>query len=153
MKYAIIKEGFNRDGSYSLFIEQEFESKEDGMVWQTPICMIYSTVSDEYDSMSDEYKKDVSKEDHDKENQERISDHSNKIAMLTNGSEKQREEIIQDLLIQHRVALKQSGHLDEDHKTHLKTLSEEEVRAELEAMPKDAEIVKVKQYKILQEKN
>lgn len=149
MKYAILKEGYNEDGNYELVVEQEFESKEVGRVWQTPIIMIYSTKADDYEIMPDEYKKEFSKEQHDKKESDRLLDHSNKIDILSNGSEKEREGIIQGLLEEHRVALKQAGHLDDDHKSHLKTLSEEEVKAELEARASQSEYVKVKEYKTI----
>jgi len=146
-KYAILKEGFNADGTYSLFLEQEFESKESGRVWNTPIMMIYSTKADNYDDMSEEYKLETSREAHDQANLTRINDHAEKIGILVNGNEKDRESIIVELLNEHRAALKLSEHIDENLVAKHKTLTEEEIKAELEARPKSIETVK--EYKTI----
>lgn len=131
MKYAIVKEGFNDDGSYSLFLEQEFQSKEEGRIWRTSIMMIYSENPDNYDLMPDEYKIEKTREEHDLENAARIDDHKKKINKLTKGTEDQRNKIIKDLLTEHREALKSAGHLDVNNKSKHKNLTEEEIAEEI----------------------
>lgn len=133
LRYTILKDGFNEDGSYSLFLEQEFESKESGRVWQTPIMMIYSTKPDNYEEMSDEYKLETTKEEHDTVNSVRITDHASKISILTAGTNAQKKDIIKALLLEHRTALKLAGHIDDKNKSKHKNMTHEEIAQEMEA--------------------
>lgn len=133
MRYAIVEEGINEDGNYLLNIEQEFDSQEIGRVWHTSIIMIYSTNPDIYENMNDEYKAQVTKLDHDAKEALRVADHAVKIETLKNGSNAQRKDIIKGLLIEHRKALKSSGHINENNKSKHKNLTKEEIAEEIKA--------------------
>ncbi len=133
MRYAIAEEGINEDGNYLLNIEQEFDSQEVGRVWHTSIIMIYSTNPDIYENMTDEYKSQVSKAAHDAQEALRVADHAVKIETLKNGSNAQRKDIIKGLLLEHRKALKLSGHINEANKSKHKNLTKEEIAEEIKA--------------------
>lgn len=131
MNYKIIKEGENKDGNYEIVINQIFESVEKDCKWETPIMMIYSAKVVDYSLLPDSYKEEVNEQDYVLNEIARAKLHEQCISDLKSGDQEKRDAIIQDLLEQHRVALKSSGHINQENIAKHKTLTEEEISKEI----------------------